>query len=201
MTRETLSRMFEPFFTTKELGRGTGLGLATAYGVVRQSNGYILVQSAIGEGTTFEIYLPRVNAASTITVVPNPPNGSCRGSETILLVEDQESLRIFIKSFLEQQGYTVLSAGSGMEALSLVDRCSLPIHVLVTDVVMPDIRGTELAGRLLTCRPNVQVIYVSGYSDEEIEDSAVAFLQKPFRMQELGAKIRQILDESHASAA
>ena len=201
MTRETLSRMFEPFFTTKELGRGTGLGLATAYGVVRQSNGYILVQSAIGEGTTFEIYLPRVNAASTITVVPNPPNGSCRGSETILLVEDQESLRILIKSFLEQQGYTVLSAGRGMEALSLVDRCSLPIHVLVADVVMPDIRGTELAGRLLTCRPNVQVIYVSGYSDEEIKDSAVAFLQKPFRMQELGAKIRQMLDESHASAA
>jgi len=201
MTRETLSRMFEPFFTTKELGRGTGLGLATAYGVVRQSNGYILVQSAIGEGTTFEIYLPRVNAASTITVVANPPNGSCRGSETILLVEDQESLRILMKSFLEQQGYTVLSAGSGMEALSLVDRCSLPIHVLVTDVVMPDIRGTELSGRLLKCRPNVQVIYVSGYSDEEIKDSAVAFLQKPFRMQELGAKIRQMLDESHASAA
>jgi two-component system cell cycle sensor histidine kinase/response regulator CckA len=93
-----------------------------------------------------------------------------------------------MKSFLEQQGYTVFSAGSGMEALSLVDRCSLPIHVLVTDVVMPDIRGTDLSGRLLTCRPNVQVIYVSGYSDEEIKDSAVAFLQKPFRMQELGSK-------------
>jgi two-component system cell cycle sensor histidine kinase/response regulator CckA len=106
-----------------------------------------------------------------------------------------------MKSFLEQQGYTVFSAGSGMEALSLVDRCSLPIHVLVTDVVMPDIRGTDLSGRLLTCRPNVQVIYVSGYSDEEIKDSAVAFLQKPFRMQELGAKIRQMLGESDASAA
>jgi FixJ family two-component response regulator len=88
-----------------------------------------------------------------------------------------------------------------MEALSLVDRCSLPIHILVTDVVMPDIRGTELAERLLTCRPNVQVIYISGYSDEEINDAAVSFLQKPFRMQELGAKIRQMLDEGHASAA
>jgi PAS domain S-box-containing protein len=201
MTRETLSRMFEPFFTTKELGQGTGLGLATAYGVVRQSNGYILVQSAVGQGTTFEIYLPRVDGASSINVVPNLPNGSCRGSETILLVEDQESLRLLIKAFLEQQGYTVLAARNGMEALSLVDRCPQPIHLLVTDVVMPDIRGAELAERLLKCRPNTRVIYISGYLDEEITDSAAAFLQKPFRMQELGAKIREMLDKSRASAA
>jgi PAS domain S-box-containing protein len=201
MTRETLSRMFEPFFTTKELGQGTGLGLATAYGVVRQSDGYILVQSAVGQGTTFEIYLPRVVGASSINVVPSLPNGSCRGSETILLVEDQESLRLLIKAFLEQQGYTILAAGNGMEALSLVDRCPEPIHLLVTDVVMPNIRGTELAERLLKCRPNTQVIYISGYSDEEITDSAAAFLQKPFRMQELGAKIREMLDESRDSAA
>jgi PAS domain S-box-containing protein len=201
MTRETLSRMFEPFFTTKELGQGTGLGLATAYGVVRQSDGYILVQSAVGQGTTFEIYLPRVVGASSINVVPSLPNASCRGSETILLVEDQESLRLLIKAFLEQQGYTILAAGNGMEALSLVDRCPQPIHLLVTDVVMPNIRGTELAERLLKCRPNTQVIYISGYSDEEITDSAAAFLQKPFRMQELGAKIREMLDESRDSAA
>jgi two-component system, cell cycle sensor histidine kinase and response regulator CckA len=201
MTRETLSRMFEPFFTTKELGQGTGLGLATAYGIVRQSNGYILVQSAVGQGTTFEIYLPRVAGASSINGVPSLPNGSCRGSETILLVEDQESLRLLIKAFLEQQGYTVLAAGNGMEALSLVDRCPQPIHLLVTDVVMPDIRGTELAERLLKYRPNTRVIYISGYSDEEITDSAAAFLQKPFRMQELGAKIREMLDKSRASAA
>jgi PAS domain S-box-containing protein len=202
MTRETLSRMFEPFFTTKELGQGTGLGLATAYGVVRQSEGYILVQSAVGQGTTFEIYLPRVDGASSINVVPSlPTNGSCRGSETILLVEDQESLRLLIKAFLEQQGYTILAAGNGMEALSLVDRCPQPIHLLVTDVVMPNIRGTELAERLLKCRPNTRVIYISGYSDEEITDSAAAFLQKPFRMQELGAKIREMLDKSRDSAA
>jgi PAS domain S-box-containing protein len=201
MTRETLSRMFEPFFTTKELGQGTGLGLATAYGVVRQSNGYILAQSSVGQGTTFEIYLPRVDGASSVNVVPSLPNGSCRGSETILLVEDQESLRLLIKGFLEQQGYTVLAAGNGMEALSLVDRCTQPIHLLVTDVVMPDIRGTELAERLLKCRPNTQVIYISGYSDAEITDSGAAFLQKPFRMQELGAKIREMLDKSRASAA
>jgi len=201
MTRETLSRIFEPFFTTKELGQGTGLGLATAYGVVRQSNGHILVQSAVGQGTTFEIYLPRVDAASSITVVPSPPNGSCHGSETILLVEDQESLRVLTKTFLERQGYTVLAAGNGMEALSIVDGYPRPIHLLVTDVVMPDIRGTEVAERLLKCRPSTQIIYISGYSDEEITDSSAAFLQKPFRMQELGAKIRNMLDKSRASAA
>jgi two-component system, cell cycle sensor histidine kinase and response regulator CckA len=201
MTQETLSRIFEPFFTTKELGQGTGLGLATAYGVVRQSNGYILVRSAVGQGTTFEIYLPRVDAAASVTVVPNLPNGSCHGSETILLVEDQEGLRVLIETFLERQGYTVLSAGNGMEALSIVDGYPRPIHLLVTDVVMPDIRGTEVAERLLKCRPSTQIIYISGYSDEEITDSSAAFLQKPFRMQELGAKIRNMLDKNRASAA
>jgi PAS domain S-box-containing protein len=201
MTQETLSRIFEPFFTTKELGQGTGLGLATAYGVVKQSNGHILVHSAVGQGTTFEIYLPRVDPASSITVVPSPPNGSCHGSETILLVEDQESIRVLTKTFLEQQGYTVLAAGNGMEALSIVDGYPRSIHLLVTDVVMPDIRGTEVAERLLKCWPSMPIIYISGYSDEEITDSSAAFLQKPFRMQELGAKIRSMLDKSRASAA
>lgn len=201
MTQETLSRIFEPFFTTKELGQGTGLGLATAYGVVRQSNGHILVQSAIGQGTTFEIYLPRVDTASSVSVVPSSAHDSCHGSETILLVEDQESLRVLTKTFLEKQGYTVLAAGNGMEALSIVEGYPRSIHLLVTDVVMPDIRGTEVAERLLRCRPNTQIIYISGYSDEEINDSTAAFLQKPFRMQELGAKIRNMLDKSRASAA
>ncbi len=200
MTQETLSRIFEPFFTTKELGQGTGLGLATAYGVVKQSNGHILVQSAVGQGTTFEIYIPRADAAASITVAPSLP-GSCHGSETILLVEDQESLRVLTKTFLERQGYTVLTAGNGMEALSIVDGYPRPIHLLVTDVVMPDIRGTEVAERSLKCRPSTQIIYISGYSDEEITDSTAAFLQKPFRMQELGVKIRNILDKSRASAA
>lgn len=201
MTQETLSRIFEPFFTTKELGQGTGLGLATAYGVVRQSNGHILVRSAVGQGTTFEIYLPRVDVSSSITVAPSLPNGPCHGSETILLVEDQEGLRVLIKTFLEGQGYTVLAAGNGMEALSMVDSYPRSIHLLVTDVVMPDIRGTEVAERLLKCRPSTQIIYISGYSDEEITDSSAAFLQKPFRMQELGVKIRNMLDKSRASAA
>lgn len=125
----------------------------------------------------------------------------CGGSETILLAEDQESIRILTKSFLEQEGYTVLEAGTGLEALSLVDGYPGPIHLLVTDLVMPGIRGTEFAERLLERRPNVPVIYISGYSDEEINDPAAAFIQKPFRLQELGAKIRSILDRRRSSAA
>lgn len=201
MTEQTLSRIFEPFFTTKEVGQGTGLGLATTYGIVRQSNGYILVESAVGKGTIFEIYLPRVEPASSIMSPSCPPAGPHHGSETILLVEDQESLRILTKSFLEQEGYTVLQAETGLEALSLVDGYPDPIHLLVTDLVMPGIRGTEFAERLLERRPNIQVIYISGYSDEEMTDPAAAFLQKPFRLQELGAKIRTILDKSRVSAA
>jgi two-component system cell cycle sensor histidine kinase/response regulator CckA len=201
MTQETLSRIFEPFFTTKELGQGTGLGLATTYGIVRQSNGYILVESVVGQGTTFEIYLPRVEAASSVSNPSCSPAGPCDGSETILLVEDQDSLRILTKSFLEQRGYTIIDAENGLEALSLVDGYPDPIHLLVTDLVMPGIRGTEVAKRLLERRPNVQVIYISGYSDEEITDSAAAFLQKPFRLQELGVKIRNMLDRGRGSAA
>jgi two-component system, cell cycle sensor histidine kinase and response regulator CckA len=137
-----------------------------------------------------------VSAASS-----NVSIASCHGSETILIVEDQESIRLLTKSFLEQQGYTVLAAGNGLEALSVIDGYSGPIHLLLSDVAMPGIRGTEVAGRLLSSRPNTQVLYVSGYSQDEIVDPAAAFLQKPYRMEELGAKIRKILDNAHASAA
>lgn len=201
MSQQTLTRIFEPFFTTKELGQGTGLGLATAYGVVRQSKGYILVDSLLGQGTTFEIYLPRVDATYSNGVTSSAPSGPLRGSETILLAEDQESLRLLTKTFLEQKGYKVLAAQNGREALSLATRYSDAIHLLLTDVVMPDIRGTEVADRLLEDRPDIRIIYISGYLDEEVTGSGVAFLQKPFGMQELGAKIRSILDGSCASAA
>ena len=201
MSEQTLARIFEPFFTTKELGQGTGLGLATAYGVVRQSNGYILVDSLLGQGTTFEIYLPRLEAASRSSITSSAPAGSLHGSETILLAEDQESLRILMKTFLEQKGYTVLAAQNGREAISLATHYPEKIHLLVTDVVMPDIRGTEVADRLLKDRPDIHIIYISGYLDEEITDPAAAFLQKPFGMQELGAKIRNILDENRPAAA
>lgn len=201
MTKQTLSRIFEPFFTTKELGQGTGLGLATVYGIVRQSSGYILVESAVGQGTTFEIYLPYDKEASSISVAPRSTVSSLQGSETILLAEDQESLRILIKTFLEGKGYRVLAANSGVEALSLADSYAGAIHMLVTDVVMPDIRGTELADRLLMQRPKIDLLYMSGYPDEGLSDLSAAFLQKPFGMLDLGAKIRSILDRRRSSAA
>ena len=201
MTKQTLSRIFEPFFTTKELGQGTGLGLATVYGIVRQSSGYILVESAVGKGTTFEIYLPYDKEASSISVAPRSTVSSLQGSETILLAEDQESLRILIKTFLAGRGYRVLAANSGVEALSLADSYAGAIHMLVTDVVMPDIRGTELADRLLMQRPKIDLLYMSGYPDEGLSDLSAAFLQKPFGMLDLGAKIRSILDRRRSSAA
>jgi PAS domain S-box-containing protein len=198
---EMLPHIFEPFFTTKELGQGTGLGLSTAYGIVRQSHGQILVESDWGRGTRFEIYLPRLEAPAASTAIANVPVEAARGSETILLVEDENGIRALTKTFLEQQGYTVLAATNGREALALAEGYSELIHLLVTDVIMPGMRGTELAAHLRSHRPDMQVLYVSGYPEEEISDPDAAFLQKPFPMEELGFKIRLLLDKDQASAA
>ena len=194
---ETQKLMFEPFFTTKGVERGTGLGLSTVYGIVKQSNGYIWVYSEVGMGTTFKIYLPRVEGSAEI-LSPAPQSRAIeRGSETILLVEDDASLRALDRELLEEMGYEVLDASEGSEALTISGRTPGTIHLLVTDVIMPGMNGKELAEQLLESRPNMRVLYVSGYSDNIIRNvissPGASFLQKPFTRQVLSKKLREVL--------
>jgi two-component system, cell cycle sensor histidine kinase and response regulator CckA len=196
MDKETQSRIFEPFFTTKEKGKGTGLGLSTVYGIVKQSGGYILVQSELQHGTTFHIYLPRVEEELE-SKGPTPAARSAdTGTETVLLVEDEESVRQLVRETLEAKGYRVLEAENGEAALHAVASQSGPIHLLITDVVMPNMGGHELAERLLEERPTMKVIYLSGYTEEALVEGKIdgkAFLQKPFTLQTLSRKVREVL--------
>ena len=201
MDGATKARLFEPFFTTKEPGRGTGLGLATVYGIVKQSGGYIWAYSELGHGTTFKIYLPRVpQTAETPESTTSPPTPA-RGSETLLVVEDQEEVRNLTKRVLEARGYTVLGAGNGFEALLIVDRHPTQIHLMITDVVMPGMNGRELAQRACARRSDLKVLYVSGYTGEAVLqhrllEPGVAFLQKPFTPDVLARKTREVLDNA-----
>ena len=194
---ELLEHLFEPFFTTKESGRGTGLGLATCYGIVRQCGGQIEVESAPGEGARFHVYLPWV--AGPPSVAAAPAEGRLpRGTETVLLVEDERPVRAVTLRILRAQGYFVIEAGDGVEALALAQCHSGPIHLLVTDVVMPRMGGIELAERLRALRPETRVLHVSGYVDRAIWDGPVraagaAFLQKPFLPETLVRKVREVL--------
>jgi PAS domain S-box-containing protein len=205
MDAETQSRLFEPFFTTKALGKGTGLGLATVYGIVKQSGGFIWVYSEIGHGTTFKIYIPREEHAPTPSVASKTPSTSFRGSETVLLVEDAEPLRTLTKEFLTDSGYTVLEAANGKEALQIARRASSRIHLLLTDLVMPGIGGRQLADQLTALDPTMAVLYMSGYSNERVVLSGalaegVVLLEKPFSRESLLRRVRQLLDESQVSA-
>jgi two-component system cell cycle sensor histidine kinase/response regulator CckA len=198
MDADTQARIFEPFFTTKEVGKGTGLGLATVYGIVKQSGGSIWVYSAPGSGTTFKIYLPRVHGVQP-SPQARPTAVAMRGTETILVVEDEEVLRILTRRLLEMVGYTVLTAGSGEEALLALARHGGPVHLVLTDVVMPGITGRELAVRLETTHPGLKVLYTSGYTDDVILrkgllDRTNNFISKPFSMKDLTRKVRQVLD-------
>ena len=199
MPPDVRSRIFEPFFTTKEVGRGTGLGLATVYGIVKQSNGYITVESEPGQGTTFHIYLPRAEEELLPAVESRERATVAGGTETILLVEDQQDVRALACEFLGRQGYRVLEARSGPEALQVSGQHAGEIHVLVTDVIMPGMSGRELVDQLAPARPQMKVLYVSGYTDEAIGKHGILepgteFLQKPFSRESLARKLRDMLD-------
>jgi PAS domain S-box-containing protein len=199
MDAETRSHLFEPFFTTKGPGKGTGLGLATVYGIVKQSRGYVWAYSELGRGTTFKIYLPRVVAETSRVSVADTAQPS-RGSETILLVEDETEVRRVAIRILKSRGFVVLEARDGKEALDVAAAYPERIHLLVTDVVMPGLNGRELAGVLAAERPNVRVLYISGYTDHAIVrggqlEPGLAFLQKPFTPDALARKVREVLDQ------
>jgi two-component system cell cycle sensor histidine kinase/response regulator CckA len=198
MDRETQSRIFEPFFTTKEKGKGTGLGLSTVYGIVKQSGGYIFAESTIGRGTTFRIYLPRVDDRAEHVSAKNAGLQAGGGSETILLVEDEESVRQLVRETLQTRGYHVIEAENGDAGLRVADEYAGDIDLVITDVVMPGMNGRELAKRLAGSRPSMRVLYLSGYTEEAIihegaMEPGTAFLQKPFTLQVLSRKVREVL--------
>src|SRR5438094_7153667 len=199
MDEETQAHAFEPFFTTKPRGQGTGLGLAMVYGTVKQSGGFIWVYSEPGHGATFKIYLPRVDAPVESAAPPAPVERPPRGSETVLLAEDEPAVRAIARQALERQGYTVLAAPSGADALALAAQHGATIHLLLTDVVMPGMSGRDLADRLTAQRPGIRVLYISGYTDNAIVrhgmlEPGLAYLQKPFRPDALVRKVREVLD-------
>jgi CheY-like chemotaxis protein len=234
MDTETRARMFEPFFTTKAPGKGTGLGLATVYGVVKHSDGWIWVDSEAGRGTTFKIYLPRVEESRVdeagieecwvkerveksehSRLAPfgteqfQPPSKTApplatapKGTETVLVVEDQDGIRDIVRESLRRNGYKVLIAADGNEALQMASAYPDPIHLLVTDLVMPNIGGRELAQRLTPLRPRMKVLFMSGYSEHsaldgenEDMDPSATVLQKPFSLDALARNVRRVLDE------
>jgi CheY-like chemotaxis protein len=199
MDGDTQARIFEPFFTTKGIGKGTGLGLATVYGIVKQSGGSIGVSSKLGQGTTFQIYLPRVEGVAEQLEPISAPTVGLRGSETILLVEDEEMVRGLAQAILERNGYTVLPAKNVTDALCFARDGPQTIHLLLTDTIMPGMNGPELAQQVLALRPAMKVLFMSGYTDTVLMSTAAwetgtAFLQKPFTPQTLGEKVREILE-------
>jgi CheY-like chemotaxis protein len=201
MDDDTRRRMFEPFFTTKGRGKGTGLGLSTAYGIVKQSGGEIWGSSGPGQGSHFRIFLPATTEAAAAGLRPAQLPTQQRGTETVLLVEDEPGLRKLAREVLQASGYTVLQAGDVREALRVCEHHLGAIHLFLTDVVMPRMSGCELARRVRALRPRMKVLYMSGYVDslvhpQELPEEDAAFLQKPFTPDALLAKVRQVLDSS-----
>jgi signal transduction histidine kinase/ActR/RegA family two-component response regulator len=198
MDAETRRRLFEPFYTTKEPGKGTGLGLATVYGIVQQSGGHITVDSEPGRGATFKIYLPAVDAAADTPAAP-PPDDAPGGTETILVVEDESEVRTLVREVLEERGYGVIEAASPREALHLVSRAAAPVDLLLTDVIMPQMTGRALADLVTADQPSLPVLFMSGYADSAVVEHGVlqsgrAYLQKPFTPAQLARVVRRVLD-------
>jgi PAS domain S-box-containing protein len=203
MTDEVRRHIFEPFFTTKERGAGTGLGLSTVYGIVKQSGGHIWVYSEPDQGTVFRIYFPRTEQPAAVTA-REPGVGMVSGSGTVLLVDDEDSVRSVVRSMLERSGYSVLAATDGIEALQLSAGYKAPIHLLITDMMMPRMHGKELSERLGLLRPDMRVLFISGYADDQIIDRGLLdprmqFIQKPFSLAELLTKVRSVLSDDLVS--
>jgi len=199
MTPAVKARLFEPFFTTKEKGRGTGLGLATTFGAVKQARGAVEVYSEVDEGTTFKIYLPAVEGDVVPVDRPRRTATLPVGNETVLLVEDDEGVRRLAIRILERLGYTVVAATDGFDALARLSRHDGEVHLLMTDVVMPGMNGRELSARVAETHPHVKVLFASGYTENIIVHHGVveenlSFIAKPYTMQALAHKVRQVLD-------
>jgi CheY-like chemotaxis protein len=196
--KETQARVFEPFFTTKEKGKGTGLGLSTVHGIVQQSGGYIWLYSEPGLGTTFKIYLPETDTPPEISVPVTPPV-ELDGTETVLLVEDEDQVRAVARGILVRHGYRVLDAPNARDAISIAELEPEEIHLLLTDVVMPGLSGPELAKRLVVARPAMKVLCMSGYTDDSavrhgVIESEIEYLQKPLTVESLTKRVREVLD-------
>jgi CheY-like chemotaxis protein len=199
MSPEVRSRIFEPFFTTKERGRGTGLGLSTVFGIVKQSGGHIWVYSEVDRGSTFKVYFPASDASDEPALDSGPDGALIGGSETILLVEDEDLVRRAAREVLRKRGYTILEASGPHEALAFCQNFHGPIQLMLTDVVMPNMSGKELAQKLAEFKPEIKVLYMSGYTEDTIVhhgvlDSGIEYLQKPFTPDSLARKVRQVLD-------
>jgi CheY-like chemotaxis protein len=198
MDAATQARVFEPFFTTKGVGEGTGLGLSTVYGIIKQSDGYVWVYSEVGVGTTFKIFLPRIDEEAQ-HARKEGPGPLLRGTETVLLVEDEASLREMLREVLDANGYSVLVARDGAEALQIAAAHAAPIQLMVTDVIMPGMTGPKIVDLVAQTRPEVKVLYISGYSDEAVTRHGLigprrAFLSKPFAPEALLRRVRESLD-------